>query len=265
MAAAGELYRSGNLGPAIEAAAQVVKAAPSDLSARWLLAELLIVQGEHDRADLQLDTIMSLEPGAAATVVPIRHLLRADTARRDFFRAASVPEFLDEGPTTSMRLLLEAFVQLRAGDSGRAGELAAEAERLRPALAGRNGDSPFADFRDLDDLMSGVFEVLTKTGKYYWIPAERVEVLEFSKPERPLDLVWRQVRMVVRDAFDAEVHMPAVYGTLDGADDASRLGRRTDWVGESPAPVRGVGQRVFLLDGEREAGVMELETVTFGG
>jgi type VI secretion system protein ImpE len=264
MATAGELYRSGHLGPAIEAASQAVKAAPSDLSARWLLAELLIVQGDHDRADSQLDTIMSLEPGAAATVVPVRHLLRAETARRDFFAAARVPDFLDDGPTPLMRLLLEAFVQLRAGDSHRAGELAMEAERTRPALAGRLGNESFADFRDLDDLASGVFEVLTKTGKYYWIPADRVELLEFTKPERPLDLVWRPVRMVVRDAFDAEVHMPAVYGTLDGADDASRLGRCTDWIGEPPAPVRGVGQRVFLLDGDRETGVMELQTVTFG-
>jgi len=265
MATAGELYHSGHLSPAIEAASQAVKAAPSDLSARWLLAELLIVRGDHDRADLQFDTIMSLEAGAAATVVPMRHLLRADAARRDFFAAARVPEFLDDGPTPLMKLLLEAFVQLRAGDSRRAGELAAEAERIRPALTGLRGDEPFTDFRDLDDLASGIFEVLTKTGKYYWIPAERVELLEFTKAARPLDLVWRPVRMVVRDAFDAEVHMPAVYGTIDGADDTSRLGRRTDWIGEPPAPVRGVGQRVFLLNDDREVGVMELETVTFGG
>lgn len=265
MSTAGELYREGNLTAAVEAAAQAVKAAPTDLSARWLLAELLILAGEFDRADSQLDTIMSLEPGAAASVVPVRHLLRAETARRDFFESASVPSFLDEGPTPSMRLLLESFVQLRAGDAARAGELAAEAERSRPALPGRRGEESFADFRDLDDLVSGVFEVLTKTGRYYWIPAERVELLEFTAPERPLDLLWRPVRMVVRDAFDAEVHVPAIYGMRDGSDDASRLGRRTDWRGEPPAPVRGVGQRVFLLDGDREAGIMELDTVTFGG
>jgi type VI secretion system protein ImpE len=264
MATAGELYRAGHLAAAIDAASQAVKNAPADLSARWLLAELLIVAGEHDRADSQLDTIMSLEAGAAATVVPVRHLLRGETARRDFFAGAGLPEFLDDGPTPAMRLLLESFVHLRAGDLTRAAACADEAERLRPALSGRLGDQAFSDFRDLDDLTSGVFEVLTQTGKYYWIPAERVERLEFAKPERPLDLVWRTVRLVVRDAFDAEVHMPAVYGTLTGADDASRLGRRTDWIGEPPAPVRGVGQRVFLVDGDREAGVMELDTVTFG-
>jgi type VI secretion system protein ImpE len=154
-------------------------------------------------------------------------------------------------------------VELRADNAARAGELAAEAERVRPAVHGAAGSQPFADFRDLDDLLTGVFEVLTRTGKYYWIPTERVELLEFKAPERPLDVFWRTVRMVVRDAFDAEVHMPAIYGTTTGADDACRLGRRTDWVGAEPAPLLGLGQRVFLLDGEREAGVMELSQVTF--
>lgn len=264
MASAGELFRAGDLAAAIEAATAAVKAAPSDLAARWLFAELLIIRGDHDRADGQLDTIMSLEAGAAATVVPVRHLLRAATARRDFFASAQLPAFLDDGPTPAMRLLVEAFVHLRGGDTSRAGELAAEAERLRPALAGRHGEEAFSDFRDLDDLTSGVFEVLTKTGKYYWIPAERVERLEFARPERPLDLLWRPVRMAVRDAFDADVHMPAIYGLLDGADDAAILGRRTDWVGEEPAPVRGLGQRTFVLDGDREVGIMELSTVQFG-
>lgn len=264
MATAGDLYRSGNLAAAIEAAAAAVKAGPGDLAARWLLAELLIVSGDLERADLQLDTLMSLDAGAAASVVPVRHLLRAETARRDFHATARVPEFLEEGPTPAMRLLLEAFVHLRAGDFARAGALAAEAERLRPALAGRSGDRAFADFRDLDDVTSGVFEVLTRSGKYYWIPAERVLSLDFAKPERPLDLVWRPVRMAVRDAFDADVHVPAVYGCLDGADDASRLGRRTAWVGEEPAPVRGVGQRVFAIDDD-EVGIMELTSVVFTG
>ena len=182
MGRAGDLYRAGQLAAAIDAAVQAVKAEPADLSARWLLAELLIIGGEFDRADGQLDTVMSLDAGAAATVVPVRHLLRGETARRDFFSGAGLPEFLDEGPTATMRLLLESGVHLRSGDAARAAALAEEAERARPALPGRLGDEPFTDFRDLDDLTSGVFEVLTRTGKYYWIPAERVELVEFQKP-----------------------------------------------------------------------------------
>jgi type VI secretion system protein ImpE len=141
--------------------------------------------------------------------------------------------------------------------------LVTQAERLRPAMAGTCGDRDFKDFRDLDDLTAGAFEVLTKTGKYYWIAVERVERLEFSPPQRPLDLIWRPVEMAVPGAFEAEVFMPAIYGTLEAADEAARLGRRTDWLGNEPTPVRGVGQRVFAIDGEDEVGMLELTELRF--
>ena len=264
---ASSLYKEGRLAAAIDAATRAVKDSPSDLAARWLLAELLIVGGDLERADKQLDTLMSLDARAAVNVIPLRHLVRAETARREFFRSASLPDFLAEGPTKTMALRLESFVQLRAGDTARASELAEAAEDARPMLPGTIGDRPFSDLRDLDDVVAGVFEVLTHTGKYYWIPAERVELLEFTPPATPLDLVWRPVHMVVRDGFDAQVHMPAIYGMIegeiDGGDDAAKLGRSTTWIGDPPAPVRGVGQRLFVLDGDQEIGVMELSTVTF--
>jgi len=260
---ASSLYKEGRLAAAVEAATRAVRDAPSDLAARWLLAELLIVGGNLERADKQLDTLMSLDARAAVNVIPLRHLVRAETARREFFSSASLPDFLAEGPTKTMALRLESVVQMRAGDAARAGELAEAAEDARPMLRGTVGDRPFSDLRDLDDVVAGVFEVLTHTGKYYWIPAERVELLEFTPPATPLDLVWRPVHMVVRDGFDAHVHMPAIYGTADGGDDASKLGRSTTWIGDPPAPVRGVGQRLFVLDGDQEIGMMELSTVAF--
>ena len=52
---AGALYRAGKLTPAIEAANAAVRNDPADLSARVLLAELLIFAGNLDRADRILD------------------------------------------------------------------------------------------------------------------------------------------------------------------------------------------------------------------
>ena len=93
----------------------------------------------------------------------------------------------------------------------------------------------------------------------------RVELIEFTPPERPLDLLWRPARMVVRDAFDAQVHLPAVYGggALRGEDDASRLGRRTDWIGADGEAVVGVGRRLFVVDGEESIDMMSIESLEF--
>ena len=145
-----------------------------------------------------------------------------------------------------------------------AGRIVEQAEKDRPALAGRMGDRSFTDLRDLDDITAGVFEVLTHTGKYYWIPMNRVDSIDFVPAERPLDLVWRQAHMVVRDAFEADVHLPAVYGTLQGSDDAARLGQRTDWLGEEGEAVVGVGRRLFVLDGEDTIDMMDLKSLRFG-
>ncbi|NCX97315.1 MAG: SciE type virulence protein, partial [Planctomycetia bacterium] len=180
------LLKSGNLAAAIDATAAKVKAAPTDLEARWLLAELLVVSGQNDRADQQLDALMNLEPRASVTAVPVRQLLRAEAARRQFFEEGRVPELID-GADDAIRARLQAFVLVRAGDQAGAGQLVAQAEKDRPALPGKIGDRSFGDFRDLDDITAGVFEVLTHTGKYYWIPMDRVEAIDFMPIERPLD------------------------------------------------------------------------------
>ena len=182
-----DLLKSGNLAAAIDATTAKVKSAPTDLDARWLLAELLVVSGQNDRADQQLDALMNLEPRASVTAVPVRQLLRAEAARRQFFEEGRVPELID-GADDAIRARLEAFVLLRAGDRAGAGRIVEQAEKDRPALAGQMGDRSFSDVRDLDDITAGVFEVLTHTGKYYWIPMNRVDSIDFVPTARPLDL-----------------------------------------------------------------------------
>ena len=75
----------------------------------------------------------------------------------------------------TIELHLEASICLREGDQAKAAQLLAEAEESRPHPTGTCDGKPFDDLRDLDDLVAPVFEVLTSTGKYYWIPMERVE------------------------------------------------------------------------------------------
>ena len=121
----------------------------------------------------------------------------------------------------------------------------------------------FEDLRDLDDITAGVFEVYTQTGKYFWIEMNRVEKITFMPPKRPLDLLWREAQLAVKDAFDATVHVPAIYGTLTGADELSRLGRRTEWVGGDGDAIVGVGRRSYVLNGEEELDALAIEAIEF--
>ena len=59
------------------------------------------------------------------------------------------------------------------------------------------------------------------------------------------------------------MYVPILYpGTADETDDNIRLGRLTDWRGGDSTPVRGVGQRTFLVDDEARS-IMELKALTF--
>ncbi len=259
---AADLLRAGRLTDAIAAAQAAVKKTPLDLAGRILLAELLVFSGNLERADVLLDAASTIDPSATLVVAEFRQLIRADTARRQLFRDGRVPELLSDA-TEAQTLQLAALVSLRAGDVTGAARAAAAAEEARPRTPGMHGDVAFDDLRDVDDLLAGTFEVLTTTGKYFWIPTERVISAEFHPPKRPRDLIYRRVSMTVADGPDGDVYMPVVYTGGDGASEMLRLGRETDWQQADGGPVRGIGQRVFLV-GEDDTAIMELGELRFG-
>ena len=262
MSTARELYEAGRLSDAVAAATDEVKKNPTDTAKRGMLCELLCFAGDLDRADKQLDAIGHQEASAAPAIIQYRQLIRGEQARQDFFKEGRPPELLGE-PSPSLRLHLEASVCIREGNLAEAAQLLIQAEDQRPKVSGTADGQAFEDFRDLDDLIGPVFEVLTSSGKYYWIPIERVESVEFQKPQRMRDLVWRKAHMVVTDGPDGEVFVPALYpGTSTNSDDQLRLGRGTDWAGDSNSPIRGIGQRMFLI-GDTDRGILELESLEF--
>ena len=265
--AAGALFRAGKLTAAIDAANAAVRAKPGDFGERLLLAELLVFAGNLQRADVILDAAAKTDPTTAVVVAEFRQLLRADIARRQCLAEGRVPEFLGE-PTPPLRAALAALVALRGGDLGEAARQAAEAENTRPRVAGTmkqaEGEVSFDDFRDADDLYAGFFEVLTTTGKYFWIPTERVASIELHAPRRPRDLAWRRAAMSVINGPDGEVYLPALYVSAQpGSSDEISLGRTTEWIGEEDGFVRGIGQRLFVI-GDDAYGITDLSDLRFG-
>jgi len=263
---AGRLFREGKLADAVTAANAAVRKTPADIGVRVLLAELLLFSGNAERADTVLDACGDLDPTAAVVVAEFRQLLRGEMARRQLFSEGRVPEFLGE-PTAAQRLALSALVALREGNAAEAAKLLAEAEEARIHPAGSGPDGPFDDMRDGDDVLSTCFEVITTTGKYFWIPPERVASVEFHPMKRPRDLFWRRATMSVASGPDGDVYLPTIYPPLQAGaaepTDALRLGRATDWVQiGSNGPTRGVGA-VTLVVGEEPKTWLEMGSLTF--
>src|SRR5262245_37494978 len=257
-----ELYRAGKLQEAIVAQSEDVKRNAADAARRGFLCELYCFTPDLEKVDRQLDAIAGLDVEAAVGVSLWRQILRAEQHRRQFWTEGRLPEFLEQ-PSPALRLYLEAAVRLRAGEAKEAVRLLAEADEQRPAVSGTRDGQPFTAWRDLDDMTAGFFEVLTSTGKYYWIPVENVELIEFRPPARPRDLLWQRVHMVVRGGPDGEVYLPALYaGSENEADANLPLGRATDWRGGDSTPTRGAGLRTFLI-GEDDIPIFEIKEVVF--
>jgi type VI secretion system protein ImpE len=255
------LLRAGELAGAIAASQAVLRKSPANIGARVLLAELLIFSGNLERADTLMDAASAIDSTTSLVAAEYRQLLRGEIARRQLYADGRVPEFLGE-PTDAQRLQLSALVAMRAGDVAEATRQSRLAEETRPRTPGLLGDARFDDFRDADDWMAGSFEVLTSTGKYFWIPTERVVSANFHAPTRVRDLIWRRASMVVSDGPEGDVYVPAIYAADEALTDALRLGRETDWREAEGGLVRGVGQRVFLA-GDEGVDVMAVRSLKF--
>jgi type VI secretion system protein ImpE len=260
-----ELYQAGKLDEAVAAALEGVKKHPTDTSRRGQLSELLMFAGDLERADKQLETMLHQDPSTVMGVGLLRQLIRAETARQQFIADGRLPEFVGGAPTETLKLHLQASISLREGKMEEATQLLEQAEASRPKVSGNVDGQPFTDFRDLDDTTASFFEVITSNGKYYWIPIESVEFIDFRKPERPKDLLYRQAHMVVQGGPDGEVYLPTLYVGTHTLDDQLRLGRGTEWRGgEDGSPVRGAGLRMFLV-GDEDRSILQMGKIEFDG
>lgn len=255
---AAELVKAGDLSAARAALVESVKGAPSDLARRFELGELLLVQGEWERADTHFDLISTQDPSWGAVVALIRQLIRAEIARREVFQQGRTPEIVGEA-TEEIALALRVLVEHRAGSEA-AVALRSEGDESHAPLGGTLNERPFVGLRDLDDRTADVLEVLTSTGKYYWIPWRMVRSIALQPPKRLRDLVWRAAEVDVTDGPSGVVYIPAIYAPIsEGAEDDHRLGRKTDWA-EDRGLTCGIGLRCLLV-GDDVVPLDEIETL----
>ncbi len=260
MSQAKALLDAGQLGAAIEEATREVKANPSDTSRRASLFELLCFAGEWERADKQLDVLGHQSAKAEVGVQVYRNCLKAERDRQRFFSDGLQPHFIAE-PPAYVDLHLDAINRLREGHTAEARATLDRAEEERPALPGRRGAQTFADFRDYDDLLGGVFELFVQD-KYTWVPIEHVLRIEIMPPTQLRDLVWATAEVETRDKT-MKAFMPALYsGSSRHANDQVRLGRMTDWQQVGDELYLAAGLRLFLIDGEEES-IFELGAAEF--
>ena len=245
-----ELFRAGRLDEAIETCAKAVQEHPGQPNDRDLLSQLLCFTGQYERADKHLEVLATQFADREPVIALIRHLIRAATAREQFYEEGRLPEFFTE-PPDYVRRHLEASISIRRGEPREAARLLSQAEEARPAMSGRCNGTPFRDLRDADDLTAPLLETFTTTGKYYWVPFEQIRRIMLHPTESPLDILWRRCQIQIRGGTNGIMYLPQLYvGSFRSADESIRVGRSTEWLGSDGEPVRGVGHRILAVDEE---------------
>jgi type VI secretion system protein ImpE len=255
-------FNEGALDETMRLAQEAVRANPGDTTVRALLAELLCFQAQFDKADQHLDIAVQLDPSSAVGIAQFRQIVRAAAARQDFFDHGTIPSFFSE-PTDELQSRLRAALAFREERFADAVEQLERAEAQRVHPTGQYDGRTFDDLRDLDDVIGSVLELLTADGRYFWVPFEQVGELVFEPPRRSLDLLFRQVRVATKDGTEGVMFAPTLYdGSARSPNPSLRLGRATDWVKRDGAPVRGLGQRMWLA-GDSDLAMMDVTRITF--
>jgi type VI secretion system protein ImpE len=237
------LLDQGSVRAAVDAALAQVKAAPKDEDARRLLIDLLIVDGDFERADRQADILANTAGNLTLGMVLLRGRLRAARAREAWFTLGAVPAF-PEGPTIRDQKAMQLGIALRegGGDIAKAlGEMTAISETRSLAVNG----APAPGFRDADDRVPHAFEVLCSDGSYMWVDFDLIERVEFSRAGAVRDLVWRPAKLALTNGSQTDVVICATYFAAP-QDDSQKLARSTDWAELPGGVVAGQGQKTFL-------------------
>ena len=250
-----ELFASGDLQGAVQAAVAEVKQHPSDNARRTFFFELLCFSGDLDRAQKQLDAIGQLDSQSEWAVQVYSNILHVERRRRQLFADGLKPEFLLE-PPPYVQWHLDAVNRLREGRTNEAQELLNRSEETRPTIAGVLNGRAANEIRDCDDLLAPFVELFV-IRDYVWLPLEQIREVETSSPERPRDLLWLPVRLTLSNGVQQRAYLPTLYcGSHEHSDDRVKLGRMTDW-SDSPGPVRGSGLHT-LLAGDDAVGLLDV-------
>ena len=256
-----EFLAAGQLSAAIEQLNQEVRSHPTDLQRRTFLFELLCFAGDYQRAERQLDVLARQGPTADIGAQVYRNILTAEQARHRLFSDGLCPDFLGDIPPY-VHFHLEALNRLREHRPVEAMALLEQSENTRPRLHGQLQGQSFDDFRDGDDILAPVLEVIMQA-HYVWVPLAQIKRLEIVAPQHLRDLLWLPASLEMHTGPVQPVFLPVLYVDSSQHDDERvKLGRMTDWLMSEDGPVRGVGQRLFFANAQDRA-LLTVRELTF--
>jgi len=255
-----ESFRAGDTAGAMAQLKAEIRQKPADPKLRVFLAQLLMVEGQWDRALDQLEVLQQLDAGALPMVRTYQHAIQCERLRAGVFAGERTPVLFGD-PQPWMALLTQSVALYGKGKLAQAADLRAQAFSAAPESAGTLNGARFNWLADGDSRLGPMFEVLLN-GNYYWVPMHRVQKIVIEAPEDIRDFVWTPASFTWSNGGEAVGLIPTRYPGAERSDDSAiRLSRKTEWT-EIQDGFVGAGQRVLMSD-SAEVGLMEVRELVF--
>jgi type VI secretion system protein ImpE len=257
-------FRAGDLAGALRTLQSDVRSRPQDARLRIFLAQLLMVQGQWERAQNQLNVVAELDADGMLMAQTYRAAIQCEQLRTAVFAGQRSPLVFGE-PEPWIALLIQALA-LDTSAPAAAMALRSQAFDQAPASRGSANGTAFEWIADADSRLGPVLEVLLNAA-YYWVPFHRIARIKIEAPADIRDLVWLPAQFVWSNGGEAMGLIPARYpgagaGAGAGAEDepALLMGRRTEWTALGEEQYAGAGQKVLATDAA-DFGVQDLREV----
>lgn len=251
-----DCFRRGDLDGCLQALQDQVRKNPADAKLRIFLAQVLMVQGEWDRALNQLKVIGEMEAGALPMMHAYSSAIHCEKLRAEVFAGKRSPMLFGD-PVDWIALQVRSLALHGSGNVAEAARLREQAFELAPATAGTINGEAFNWVADADSRLGPMLEVLLNEA-YYWIPFERIARIKVEPPSDARDLVWLPAEFQWTNGGDAMGLIPVRYpGSERSKDPAILMARKTEWLPAGDDAFAGLGQRVLTTDGP-EIGLLEL-------
>lgn len=260
--------RESSLSQHLETIQSQIRRQPADADLRAQLFQLMVVQGDWDRASEQLKLSAKLNTQAQPTAILYEQAIAAERQRERVLSGQEQPTVFGETPAWFADL----WQALRC-DADAPQEAAQLRERAYEAAEARAGELTvviddasvaFEWLSDGDSRLGPVFEFMS-AGRYGWLPFAALRAVRLLPPEGLCDVVWAQAEITLEDGRTQYGLIPARYPVLAGqtwADlpDSAKLGRMTDWHPLHEQTYAGVGQKMWVTD-QGEYALLDIRSV----
>ncbi|MGD1924306.1 MAG: type VI secretion system accessory protein TagJ [Paracoccaceae bacterium] len=258
-----DALKEGKFDAALSHAKSAVKNDPGDPESRAQLFQIFCLNGEWDRADAQLEALLTASQAQSPIWKQFQILTKLEHQRQEAHSSATAPAIVGD-PEDWMAGFAKAFELHMSGDVAAGATLREEALAEASSASGNVDGTEFEWLMDGDGRYGPMLEAFLPTeGDYCWVPFTALTSLRVEKPSQLNHFVWAAAHFTWKDGRVLHGYVPVRYVGAEKSEEREyTMARGTAWVDSGSDVFTGIGQRV-LMSAEEDFPILDIREARF--